>query len=58
MTGLITKHLAYTKMLQMRLVEVFMGYLTTAVLWEFKWFTPSNWCVFVVIPRGAGLAET
>lgn len=58
MIGLITKHLAYTKMLRMRLVEIFMGYLTTAVLWEFKWFTASNLCLFVVIPRGAGLAET
>ena len=35
-----------------------MGYLTTAVLWEFKWFTPSNLCLFVVIQSGAGLAET
>lgn len=42
MTGLTTKHLACTKMLRMRLVEIFMGYLTTAVLWGVKWFITSK----------------
>uniref|UniRef100_E6QCR4 Uncharacterized protein n=1 Tax=mine drainage metagenome TaxID=410659 RepID=E6QCR4_9ZZZZ len=58
MIGLIIKHLAYTKMLRMRLVEIFMGYLTIVVSWGFKWSTRSNLWLFVVMQRGAGLSET